>query len=196
MKNIMILGICRTGKTTFSRMIQKEFSNYQIIEVDTIISALQKTIKDIPIGFIHDNLSENKLPQFLNLLIEKNINKNGKHLGFIINADSIMPKDLVKYFNLENTIVYYFVNSKLTSEKILENCRKYDDMADWTTRRSDEEILKHMDFYKPIEQKIIKDCNKYGFKCIDTSINREKVLNDLLQSLKIDLGINNEFHIC
>ena len=56
MKNIMIFGICRTGKTTFSRMIQKKLRNYQIIEVDTIISALQKTIPDIPIGFIHDNL--------------------------------------------------------------------------------------------------------------------------------------------
>ena len=74
MKNIMILGICRTGKTTFSKMIQKKFPNYQIIEVDTIISALQKTIPDVPIGFIHDNLQENKLPQFLNLLIQKNIN--------------------------------------------------------------------------------------------------------------------------
>ena len=82
MKNIMILGICRTGKTTFSKMIQKEFSNYQIIEVDTIISALQRTIPNISIGFIHDNLKENRLPKFLNLFIQKNINKNGKELGF------------------------------------------------------------------------------------------------------------------
>lgn len=187
MKNIMILGICRTGKSTFSRMIQREFPNYQIIEVDTIISALQKTIPDIPIGFIHDNLTENKLPQFLNLFIEKNMNKNGKYLNFIINADSILPQDLVKYFNLENTVVYYFVNSKLTSKEILDNCRKYDGIEDWTIRRSDNEILKHMDFYKPIEQQIIEDCTKYGFNCIDTSIDRDKVLNKLLQNLKGDL---------
>ena len=49
MKNIMIFGICRTGKTTFSKMIQKEYNNYQIIEVDTIISALQKTVPNVPI---------------------------------------------------------------------------------------------------------------------------------------------------
>ena len=73
MKNIMILGICRTGKTTFSKMIQKEFRNYQIIEVDTIISALQRTVPNVPIGFIHDNLKENRLPEFLNLFIQKNI---------------------------------------------------------------------------------------------------------------------------
>ena len=79
MKNIMIFGICRTGKTTFSRMIQKKLRNYQIIEVDTIISALQKTIPDIPIGFIHDNLKENKLPEFLNLFIQKILIKMEKN---------------------------------------------------------------------------------------------------------------------
>lgn len=184
MKNIMILGICRTGKTTFSRMIQKEFPNYQIIEVDTIISALQKTVTNIPIGFIHDNLKENKLPQFLNLLIEKNVNKNGKHLGFIINADSILPQDLKSFFNLDNTLVYYFVNSKLTPKEILENCRKYDNVEDWTIRKSDEEILKHMEFYKPIEKQIIQDCDKYGFKCIDTSENREEILIELLEDIR------------
>lgn len=183
MKNIMIFGICRTGKTTFSRMIQEKFKNYQIIEVDTIISALQRTTKDVPIGFIHDNLKENKLPQFLSLMIEKNIVKNGKYLNFVINGDSIMPHDLIKYFNLENTIVYYFVNSKLTPQEILENCRKYDDSTEWTMRRTDEQILNHMEFYKNIEKQIIQECDKYGLNCIDTSENREEIFKKLLEDI-------------
>ena len=187
MKTIMILGICRTGKTTFSRMIQKQFPNYQIIEVDTIISALQKTVENIPIGFIHDNLKENELPQFLNLLIQKNINKNGKYLGFIINADSIMPEELKEHFDLENTLVYYFVNAKLSPKKILDNCRNYDESTEWTARKSDKEILNHIEFYRNIEQKVIEQCNKYGFKCIDTSINREEVFKELLENIKEEL---------
>lgn len=183
----MILGICRTGKTTFSKMIQKEFKNYQIIEVDTIISALQKTVKNVPIGFIHDNLQENKLPEFLNLLIQKNINKNGKELGFIINADSVMPEDLVKYFELNDMKVYYFVNEKLSPEQILENSRKFDSKEEWTTRRTDEQLLKHFEFYKDIEKKIIKDCKKYNIRCIDTSENREIIFNELLSEIKEEL---------
>ena len=188
MKNILIFGICRTGKSTFSKMIQKEFTNYQIIEVDTIISALQKTIPNIPIGFIHDNLKENKLPEFLNLFIQKNINKNGKELGFIINGDSIMPDDLFKYFDLKNTIVYYFVTEKLSPNQILENCRKHDLSEEWTTRRTDEELLNHFKFYKKIENKIIADCKKYNIKCIDTSENRKIILNELLEDLKKELN--------
>ena len=184
MKNIMILGICRTGKTTFSKMIQKEFQNYQIIEVDTIISALQKTVPNVPIGFIHDNLRENKLPKFLNLLIQKNINKNGKELGFIINGDSILPEDLIKYFDLNNMIVYYFVTEKLSPKQILENCKKFDSKEEWTTRRTDEQLLKHFKFYKDIEKKIINESKKYDIKCIDTSENREVILSQLLDEIK------------
>ena len=189
MKNILILGICRTGKSTFSKMIQKEFRNYQIIEVDTIISALQKTIPNIPIGFIHDNLKENKLPEFLNLFIQKNINKNGKELGFIINGDSILPEDLLKYFDLNNMIIYYFVTEKLSPKQILENCRKFDSKEEWTTRRTDEELLNHFEFYKDVEKKIINDCKKYNIKCIDTSENRKMVLSQLLDEVKSKLNI-------
>lgn len=187
MKNIMILGICRSGKSTFSKMIQKEFRNYQIIEVDTIISALQKTVRNIPIGFIHDNLQENKLPEFLNLLIQKNINKNGKELGFIINGDSIMPEDLIKYFDLNNMKVYYFVTEKLSPEQILKNCRKFDSKEEWTTRRTEEQLLKHFTFYKDIEKKIISDCKKYNIKCIDTSENRNMIFSKLLNEIKEEL---------
>lgn len=190
MKNIMIFGICRTGKTTFSRMIQKKLRNYQIIEVDTIISALQKTIPDIPIGFIHDNLKENKLPEFLNLFIQKNINKNGKELGFIINGDSILPEDLLKYFDLNNMTIYYFVTEKLSPKQILENCRKFDSKEEWTTRRTDEELLNHFEFYKDVEKKIINDCKKYNIKCIDTSENRQIIFNQLVDEVKNELSLS------
>lgn len=190
MKNILILGICRTGKSTFSKMIQKEFRNYQIIEVDTIISALQKTIPNIPIGFIHDNLKENKLPEFLNLFIQKNINKNGKELGFIINGDSILPEDLLKYFDLNNMIIYYFVTEKLSPKQILENCRKFDSKEEWTTRRTDEELLDHFEFYKDVEKKIINDCKKYNIKCIDTSENRQIIFNQLVDEVKNELSLS------
>lgn len=146
MKNIMILGICRTGKSTFSKMIQNEINSYQIIEVDTIILSLQKTIKNIPIGFIHDNLNENKLPEFLSLLIQKNSNKFGDNYGLIINADSIMPEELVNHFDLSNTLVYYFINKSLTVNEILKNRRTYDSTNEWTTRKTDEQLIKHFNF--------------------------------------------------
>ncbi len=91
------------------------------------------------------------------MFIQKNINKNGKELGFIINGDSILPEDLSKYFDLKDMIVYYFVTEKLSPEQILENCRKFDSKKEeWTTRRSDDELLNHFKFYKDIEKENYK----------------------------------------
>lgn len=95
-----------------------------------------------------------------------------------------MPEDLIKYFDLNNMIVYYFVTKKLSPKQILENCKKFDSKEEWTTRRTDEQLLKHFKFYKDIEKKIINDCKKYDIKCIDTSENREVILSQLLDEIK------------
>lgn len=184
MKNILILGTCRTGKTTFSKMLQKELDNYQILEVDSIISALQRTFDDIEIGFIHDNLENNKLTEFMSILIEKFQARLGNEYGFIINSDSILPEDLIKYFDLDNTIVYYFVSPNLTVDEIVENCRNYDNLNQWTTKRTDEQLSNHLKIAKDFEIKIIEQCKKYNIKCIDTSHNREIIFKQLLDDIK------------
>ena len=83
-----------------SKLLQKELENYQIIEVDAIISALQSTFDDIQIGFNHDYLKDNKLSQFINILLQKNKSRLGNEYSYIINSDSIMPVDLINYFDL------------------------------------------------------------------------------------------------
>lgn len=184
MKNIMILGTCRTGKTTFSKMLQKELKNYQIIEVDSIISALQSTFNDIQIGFAHDYLKDNKLSEFINILLEKNKTRLGNEYSYIINSDSIMPVDLINCFDLSNIIVYYFVNSNLTIEEIFNNCRHYDDENQWTSKRTNEYLLNHIKKAKEFENQIIEQCKKYNMKYIDTSYNRENIFDELLSEIK------------
>lgn len=184
MKNIMILGTCRTGKTTFSKLVQKELNNYQIIEVDSIISALQSTFDGIQIGFAHDDLKDNKLSEFVSILLEKNKIRLGNEYGYIINSDSIMPEDLINCFDLSNTIAYYFVNSKLTIEEIFNNCRYYDDENQWTSKRTNENLLNHIKKAKKFENKIIEQCKKYNIKYIDTSYNRENIFKELLCEIK------------
>ena len=188
MKNILILGTCRTGKTTFSKILQKELDNYQILEVDCIISALQKTFENIQVGFIHDNLENNKLPEFMSALLKKFQRKLGNEYGFIINSDSILPEDLIKHFDLSNTIVYYFVSQNLTVSEIVENCRNYDDLNQWTYKRTDEQLSKHFEIAKEFEIKIIEQCKKYNIECIDTSHNREIIFKHLLNDTRNKLN--------
>ena len=47
MKNIILLGAPRSGKSTFAKMILKEYSNYNLIQEDVISSAYMSALKGI-----------------------------------------------------------------------------------------------------------------------------------------------------
>lgn len=83
-----------------------------------------------------------------------------------------------------STIVYYFVNPSLTVEEIFNNCRYYDDENQWTSKRTNENLLNHIKKAKEFENQIIEQCKKYNMKYIDTSYNRESIFNELLNEIK------------
>jgi hypothetical protein len=64
MKNIIILGVARAGKSTLAQMLHKDY-NYSIISIDAFVSALQDAFPELEIT--HSN-TENKfqlLPPFV-----------------------------------------------------------------------------------------------------------------------------------
>lgn len=64
MKNIIILGAARAGKSTLAQMIHRKY-NYSIISIDSFVSALRDSFPSL--GITHSN-TENKfklLPPFV-----------------------------------------------------------------------------------------------------------------------------------
>ena len=56
MKNIIILGAARAGKSTLAQMLHKDY-NYSIVSIDAFVSALQDAFPEL--GITHSN-TENK----------------------------------------------------------------------------------------------------------------------------------------
>ena len=44
-----------------------------------------------------------------------------------------------------------------------------------------------MKFYKDIEKQIIEECDKYKINCIDTSENRQKIFEKLIQDIRKEI---------
>ena len=74
MKNIIILGAARSGKSTLAQMIHKKY-NYSIISIDSFVSALRDSFPSL--GITHSN-TENKfklLPAFVFSYMKKITNE-------------------------------------------------------------------------------------------------------------------------
>ena len=52
-------------------------------------------------------------------------------------------------------------------------------IADWTNNKTEDELREDIKWFDEKNQFLLKECEKYGFKYIDTHQNREEVLEEV-----------------
>lgn len=190
MKNIIILGSPRAGKSTFAKMILKEFSNYNIIQEDAIVHAYLKSLlelseKNDKYNSINIQDAMNIAHKSLQIIFDYSIYSNPS-LNFIFDGMSIPLEEVSKYSN-HDTIVLVFGYPDITIEEGLSNVRKYDKQNDWTYVEPDYRIRMLFNNCIKESKEQQEKCKELGIKFVDTSKNREEVLKDLFEWIKTEL---------
>lgn len=179
MKNILILGVGRAGKSTLSRMIKDRFPEYDLIHTDSIRNAILYNIDE---NYIEEfmNYRENEFLQKVLLEFLDSQTKQGLNMyGTILEGAQILPSVLSRYKNVDNTIIIFLGHGNLSEKEIFELVRDNDSKNDWSYKKTDEELKKFIHRFHEKNQFLIGECKKYGFKYIDTHKDREKVLNEV-----------------
>ena len=192
MKNILIMGIGRAGKTTLSKMIKNKCNSYNLIHSDALKWAMirakdkeqyyRKNV-DKQKEFEHGEYFQRTLLEFYNSLIKKDTQK----YGYILESGQLYPKIVKEMIDLDNTIVLCLGLGNFKPEDMVNQCIKYDTEESWTYGLSKDYLLRHAkDWYK-CNEILKKECSKYGIKYIDTSKNRkvilDKILDDILENI-------------
>lgn len=188
MKNILIMGIGRAGKTTLGKMIKNKYNCYNLIHSDSLKWALIRAKDEeeyyrenvnIQKKFEHGEYFQRTLIEFF----KSQIRKDTEQYGTILESGQLHPKIVKEMINFENTIVICLGLGDLKAKDMVEHCLKYDTKESWTYGLPKEYILKHaQDWYNSNEMLKI-ECPKYGIKYIDTSKNREKIFESILKAL-------------
>ena len=208
MKNIIIMGVGRAGKTTLSEMITQKYREYNLIHSDSIKWALidaagkteyyRKNTKEQK-EFEHGEYFQKVLLNFFNSSVEEDINKHGT----ILESGQLTPKYVSEMIDLKNTIVICLAHGDLKKDDIVSLCRKNDIgenyrtdiidtkdkrmtlslVKDWTYNTTDEELKEHAEKWDEMNELLKVECPKYGIEYIDTSKNRKEVLDNILQKL-------------
>lgn len=80
--------------------------------------------------------------------------------------------------------IYVFSNKYKITRKKLQDCRQYDNKKDWSTRRTNQELLKHFEEDEKIQKIIIEQAKKHNYEIIDISKNREEKLEIVYEKIK------------
>lgn len=186
MKNILIMGIGRTGKTTLSNMIKAKYSSYNLIHSDSIKWAMIRA--EDKEAYYRENVVEQKAFEqstyFQKVVLEFfNSSIRNSEFGYILESGQLTPKLVKKYIDFKNTIVICLGLGNLSKEDIFNMCRKHDTKNDWSYDVSDENLKIHIDKWYERNEQLKIDCSKYNIKYVDTSIDRENILKGLLEEI-------------
>ncbi|MCH5167647.1 MAG: hypothetical protein J1F35_07155 [Erysipelotrichales bacterium] len=183
MKNILILGPGRAGKSTLSRMLKEKIPNYNLIHTDAIRNAIQF---NLPCEYVEEflNYKENNFFQkvLLNFLSEQSEQDKNSY-GVILEGAQILPETLSNYSDIDNTIVIYIGHGKLSKKELFELVRKNDTEKDWSFYKTDVELEEYINEFYEKHLYLKQECEKYGFNYIDTSNNRSEILNELVENI-------------
>lgn len=183
MKNILILGPGRAGKSTLSRMLKEKLPKYNLIHTDAIRNAIQF---NLPSEYVKDflNYKENKFFQkvLLTFLSEQSEQDKNSY-GVILEGAQILPETLYHYDNIENTIVVYIGYGDLSKEELFKLVRNNDTEKDWSFYKTDNELEEYINEFYAKHLYLKQECEKYGFDYIDTSCNRTEILNRLVENI-------------
>ena len=181
MKNIIILGVARAGKTTLASMLHKKYS-YSIISIYSFVSALRDGFPSL--GITHSN-TENKfklLPPFIFSYMNKIINEYPEE-RFVLEGWHVFPKDIIRLWSDIDVKILCLGYTKITCEEALYEIRKNETKNSYTTKMTDEKvkelILNHINYSKILK----KQCEENNIKYYDTSFDRDKVLEEAMNYL-------------
>ena len=188
------MGIGRAGKTTLSNMIKDKYNSYNVIHSDCLKWALirakgeeeyyRKNV-DKQKEFEHGEYFQKTLLEYFNSSIKSDI----KNHGHILESGQLHPKYVKEMIDFDNTIVVCLGLGKFDANDMVELCIKYDKKEDWSYGLSREYLKKHADNWQQSNEMLKQECPKYGIRYIDTSKNREKILNEILEEISLENNI-------
>jgi len=206
LKNIIIAGPSRAGKSTLARKLGEEL-NFFVISVDKLVATFQGAYPqlDIRLNWIREKTTDNIAPflgHFLGLfssddgrgLLEYSHGavKGNKFVleGGYFNFEKILP--ILKTYGIEDVKEHFLliglVQNKKSTDEFVSDFKKYDTPDDWTYHFTDDDLREVAQDALSCSRLMTDHMAKYGFAIYDTSTKREQVLDQIIKDIKAKLN--------
>ena len=195
MKNILIWGVPRSGKSTLAYMIRQEFG-HSVIQLDAIKSVYDVVRPEDKISARETtNIDESgMMAKMVTRLIQCLSWGNARgefhvYEGVSFDMDTILlslPKEKFPV-SLDNFIIICLGYAEISPEEKVNEITQYETTSDWSYRESMESKLEHFKAYCDESKLVKKTAEKLGLKYFDVSFNRDNVLKEIMQYIKLNI---------
>lgn len=188
MKNIIIIGPSRVGKSTLASMLCKKY-NFSYISGDSIRNAFINIYPEL--GYSTKNtIEKSEFCEFINWIINENNIHLKRNVYYVIDSADISIENAKKTF--KNSIIVGLGCKDTKPEVMLKKIKENDTKLEWTYGYNDKDLL------EIISQTIFKSKLLYN-ECIlndicyfDTSNNRYETYDEIYKYIESILRYNHE----
>lgn len=169
MKNVIIAGCSRCGKTTLSKYLREKY-NLNHYKMDSIKRGIDKNFWD------HYKDDWVIVSPHMAHLINQIINEREDEY-LVIDTCHLYPEDIFKY-NIKDTIIVFLGHDSISVDEKLKQIRKYDKHT-WTNFKDDDYMRISTEEGIMYSKKAKEQCEKYNIKYFDTSYNFKEVMKEV-----------------
>ena len=197
MKNILIFGTSRTGKTSLAKRLKDEFQ-LNVVNEDHLIYAFERAFPHLEINGDENymqtaiNVTPFIVHYFCELAQSANYKTGSKFVAdttfFVFDTGIPLMKETLQKMNglkLLDEFIFINLDNNKTSEELFNDVRKYDTTEDWTYSLSDDELRKHCEENVGIDWAFYDKWKELEFLRYDVAEGREQVFNKIVEDLKL-----------
>lgn len=184
MKNILIYGTSRSGKTSIGKFLSENL-DHNFICGDSFVSAFEKSMPELCIthkdrtGKSVENI-QGFLWEYINSMNKKD--KKSRGINFILESAYFdiykLKQEIDKY------IVIILLGEYNTPNDVLEQLNMYDKEYDWTFHLNDIEKQKYAEHLFYANNNLKKFCEQNNLKYFITNFDRDKTFKEILNFVK------------
>lgn len=205
MKNIIIAGASRTGKSTLARKLNEEFG-YFVISVDKLVAVFGESYPqlDIKLNWDREKTTENISP-FLGHFLGAFSSENGRGLlpyshgavkgnkfvleGGYFDFEKILP--ILRMYDInqlkDNFTLIGLVQNNKSIDEFISDFKKHDTVDDWTYNFRDNDLKEISQDAIEFSKSMTNHLREYDFKIYDTSKERDSVFAQIIKEIKMGL---------
>ncbi|MCL1786929.1 MAG: hypothetical protein FWG38_02980 [Defluviitaleaceae bacterium] len=203
MKNIIIAGSARAGKSTLARKINAELGHF-VIGLDKLVATFQEAYPqlNIRLNWNRQKTTANLAP-FLGHFLGMFASPSGRGLlpyshgvvegnrfvleGAYFDCEKILP--MLNMYGMktlaENFALIGLVQNQKTVDDFVSDFKQYDTEDDWTYGFSDEDLREIAKDQLAFGRQMSNELAKHGFTIYDTSAARGQVLDQIVADIKM-----------
>ncbi len=183
-KLCFIGGAPRTGKTTLSRRLIKEYG-FSHLAVDSIVHAFEHSSP--PSGIAHltgnDLAVMDKISEFLYEQIRWHINHD---IPLVVEGYHLKPEHFRKYMgDIPFQSVFFGYARPAEADKMLRSIRASETPSDWTRSFSDDQMLGYLSGFIETDRFIEQNCKEHNCRYMPVTGNLDETAREAYRILTL-----------